>query len=924
MARKLTVAVLCLIACLVGAEVAQAGPVFDDYLNYAVVEQRCPASNTGTEGMALRSDGRAPVTQLTREGSLGQTIRMGPKANQLWKIYTGISREGDWQDGETVTFTLWDSVAKVKKLYSRTLDYRQKWHKWDVPFDVHIPTKPNTEYYFEITLSGTGGDGKLAVVSVNGNDYKFGQAYIGGKAQPDTDLYFNILTKPKNDRKDNLKRFLEQFDYSRPELLAAKKSMDKGDLDGACTKVLRSFEADLRAAKWLKLPKPDTKVNTLAMDYVCDQNKLYHEAEKKDEWVEMSDQTTWREAWFETSNFIRQNDLFAELGWDYYLTKNEKYAKKMSGLMLDYAQDNASPFDGGMQSIKFNTMGVGWRLGDAWDGMYRALGSKGFIDDVRLVWIDYNYRMSLHAMKGESGGNQANAVADSLMQFGARFPIYKNAKECFQLGFDKLCKNTLKIFREDGGCVEPAMNYHGFSLATLTSGLDTAKEFGLATPDEVNKKLEKALAYTAYMLKPDRLIPTYGDSDTEEFRPGQNTYDGWYNEKSEAMRCYRMFGREDCLFIASAGKQGKRPEAVSVSFPQTGSYVMRSDWGGEGGKDFDQARYLFLRGGKMGSHGHWDLNEVTLYAYGRPLLLDPGRTNYGTPLMVELSQAQSHNVLLVDGLTMQKCNPTLNSWHTTPVMDFVDNSYDHLYPGVEHRRSVMFVRPDYYVMFDTATASEPRKMGINFWLTPPEVTIDKAAGSVQSNEPAGSNLLLKAMDPSGLEIAERKGTIDLGEIRSDMPVVTYWQGARAKAEFATLMYPLQKDAKAPEIKTTSNGGLHVVETPSGADYLWRAPAIGEMGDGAFGAKARAALVRMDKNRIVTTFALIEGTRLQANTVLAESIQPVSELSVRYLPDVIEVTCPQAEASLEIATLGRTKAVVNGKDMDVSGQKFKPF
>ena len=39
---------------------------------------------------------------------------------------------------------------------------------------------------------------------------------------------------------------------------------------------------------------------------------------------------------------------------------------------------------------------------------------------------------------------------------------------------------------------------------------------------------------------------------------------------------------------------------------------------------------------------------------------------------------------------------------------------------------VVFVRPDYYVMFDRATGKEPHKIGINFWLTPPEVTIDRA------------------------------------------------------------------------------------------------------------------------------------------------------------------------------------------------------
>lgn len=904
---------------------ANAGPVFDDYLNYPVVDQRCPADNERDDGLVLATHGQATAVELKKEQPIGQTIQLGPDADKLWTISVGLSRDSGWDEGEEVTFTLWDSPAKKQKLCSRTLDAKRRWHKWDVPYNVYMPTTPGSTYYFELTHNG-GGDDLISVIAVDRDDYKNGQAYVGGKPQSGKDLYFQILTKPRRPREENLRRFLDQFDFSRPELAAAKSAYDSGGLDQACTEILRMFEAHLRKADWISYPKPDTKVDTTSMDYVCDENKLYNDTDQKDEWIEMGPQTNWHEAWMGTSSYVRQNDLFAELGWDYYKTKNDKYARKLNDMMLDYMGDNTAPYDGGMWGAKWNTMGVGWRLGDAWDGIARALDSPALTDDVKLAWLDYNCRMARQVELGKSGGNQANSVADSMMLFAQRFPFFARSKVWFEKGFDLMVNNSLDLFRDDGGCKEPAMNYHGFSLATMMSGIETAKGFEMTIPSELNAKLEKALAYTAYMLMPNGQIPSYGDTDIAEFRPNVKLWDGWRG--GEAMEAYDLFGREDCLYIATAGKQGKRPELASTAFPLTGHYIMRSDWGGANGSGFEDARWLLLRGGKFGSHGHWDLNEVTLYAYGRPLLIDPGRSDYGTPLMFELTDPQSHNVLLVDRQKMQRRDPVCSAWHTTPVMDFVCNSYTDLYPGVSHRRAIVFVRPGYYVMFDAATGSEPHKMGINFWLTPPEVTIDAERGSVHSNEPNGSNVLLQLADTKGVEMAERKGTVDYDrKTHSDMPVVTFWQDGASQVHWTTVMYPYPKGVSAPDISVSeSRFGSCLVQTPESVDAVFCANDEGTAISGPKGAiTGRAGVIRFDNQGSVKSFSVIEGSSVTTTgRTLAKADSNVDELSVVYGPNAVEVTCPTPDRSLQIASLGRKKAVVNGETVSVSGDMFRAF
>jgi len=918
---------VCIIIALTQA--ARAGKVFDDYLNRPVIDQQCPAG-TETEGLGLVVDKKATLVPLTKESPIGQTFRVGSWAHKLWRVSTGVCFWPDhWSEGEEVTFTLYDSPAKRNKLYSQTVTFEHKWRKWDMCFDVHLPIKPNTEYYFEFTHNG-GGDNSVGIVAISNDSYPRGQAYVGGQPQPDKDLYFVVICKPVKDRVANLKGFLDQFDYSRPELAAAKKAYDNGKLDEACTKVLRAFEAHLRKDGKFWLPDPKNKAAIVKKaDQIVDENRQYRDPEKRDCYKRTDNQRTWREVWPGDNNTDRQNDLFTDLGHAYYLTKNEKYAHKLAGLMMDFMQDNASPFDGGMSGgSRWVAMGIAWRLGDAWDGMFCALDSKGLNDDVRLAWIDYQCRMAHFAMTEPSGGNHANAVGDALMTFAARFPLYRDSKKWFDFGYEKLCSNTLKQFWADGGCREPAMNYHGFSLATLLSGLETARKFGLKTPEEVMNRLEKALAYTAYMLKPDGQVPSYGDTDIEEFRPNIKKWQGW--REGEAMKAYTMFGREDCLYIATAGKKGKRPEQCSYNFPITRHYILRSDWGGENGEGFEDARYLFLRGGNNGSHGHWDLNQITLYAYGRPLIIDPGRTDYGTPLMVELSKATSHNVLLCDDrLDQNNDKIELREWHTTPAMDLVDNHYAQIYPGVSHGRAIVFVRPDYFVVFDRAQGKEPHNLGINFWLTPPEVTIDKASGSVRTNEPNGSNLLLKLVDASNITITDRKGTIDKdGKKEACIPVVTFWAPRGTEANFATILYPYPKGAGSPDITVKNfkptNGHLVAITTPNSVDYVYYAEQPGSAKGRDAEYDGLAGLIRTADGS-PTSFALVKGTSVSfSGKYLAKADNVLGELSVRYLPDKVEVMCSKSEPSLVLASMGRQKAVVNGVEKTISGDTFKAF
>ncbi len=901
--------------------------MLDDLLNYPVVDQRCPEETIKEEAMGLIKQGKAAFITLSKENPLGQTFRVGKNANVLWRICLGICHWPDsWQQGEEVTLTLYDSPEKREKLYSRTIDFEHKWFKWDVVFDVHLPTSPNADYYFELTHNG-GADNSINVAYIDQDAYPHGTAYVGNQPRTNIDLYFVVISKPKGDREKNLDRFLDRFDMTRPELHQARQAITRGDREGACAAILDWFNGYMKSADWVWRLDSNKNFDTTRIDQVCDLGRLYRDDPKhSEEWIPMGTETTWREVWPESSEYVRMNDLFASLGHAYAATRDEKYARKLDELMADYMQDNASPFEGGMRGGRWVAMFQAWRLGDAWDGVANAIESTALTGDVRLAWLDYWARMADFAMREPSGGNHANAVAEALMKFASRFPVFKDSKKWFEFGWQKLVNNSLSLFYDDGGCVEPAMNYHGFSLANLIAGIDTAKGFGIEPPAELTAKVEKALSYTAYMLKPDGQIPSYGDTDCEDFRPNARKWEGW--RKGEAMMGARLFNRGDLLYIATAGREGTRPLHNSYCFPQTGHYVLRSDWGGERGEGFEDSRYLFLRAGRFGSHGHDDLNSITLYAYGRPLIIDPGRTTYGTPLMFELSKNISHNVLLVDNLDMNHPHPSLGAWHTTSLADFVENTYSDLYPGVDHTRAVVFVRPDYYVLFDRARSENPHCYGLNFWLTPPQVTVNDKELWVHTNEPNGSNILLRAISKENTHISTRDGTVDLaGSKRNDVPVVTFRRYGIATTSFATLLYPFPNQVWPQKVQTqefsVKDGIGCIVSTPEKTNiivYCWNTGSA-KLPRDAFEFQGKACVVDVQHK----SFAAIRCTslRLQGEQ-LVRSARPVEELCVEYTPQAVLVQYSTHEPTLEINARGRKTAFINGRQIQITGDFFRTY
>jgi hypothetical protein len=255
----------------------------------------------------------------------------------------------------------------------------------------------------------------------------------------------------------------------------------------------------------------------------------------------------------------------------------------------------------------------------------------------------------------------------------------------------------------DGLEIELALGYNNWVVDNFADVFELARLNGRTQefPADYVAQLERMFAYLAYAAMPNGITPGLNDS-------------GNASPAALLRKAMKHFpGREDFLWVATGGKEGKRPPQTSIAFPYSGHYVMRSGWEPD-------ARYLLLDAGPFGSgHQHEDKLHLVAYAYGRQLLLDAGNYMYDRSRWRRyVLSTRGHNTVRVDGQDQNRrrlretyvlpppFHPLENTWISNDRFDYAVGRYDNGYGPkgevrVTHTRAVAFIKPDYWVVVDT-------------------------------------------------------------------------------------------------------------------------------------------------------------------------------------------------------------------------------
>jgi len=332
---------------------------------------------------------------------------------------------------------------------------------------------------------------------------------------------------------------------------------------------------------------------------------------------------------------------------------------------------------------------------------------------------------------------------------------------------------------EDGGWGE-SLSYYSYAWFNGIRLIDALKNVSSGEVDFFRHPfMSKTSAYPLYLTMPDDSsfvnfsnlsgnISTTRNIMRKLAAEFQNPYAQWHANKSDSSSPFEFIWYDPGLKAEAPVELPRAKLFKTIHWA-----VMRTGW-----TDTDDILFAMKGGHNDWDHHHLDHNTFILNAYGERLIIDHGYAWPTPPDRIPYANdTKAHNTLLVNGKG-QLDGATgyaggRGAWqHFTPLSDFAHSEcYDGLTGSAkraytrnqlqEYIRQVVFVRPDYFVIFDTVEADDP---SIFEWLfhTFGDISVD--GDSVIITQPNAS-LAIKILSPESFAYDMAEHSMDVSRNR---------------------------------------------------------------------------------------------------------------------------------------------------------------
>ena len=499
-----------------------------------------------------------------------------------------------------------------------------------------------------------------------------------------------------------------------------------------------------------------------------------------------------------------------------------------------------------------------------------------------------------------------------------------------------------RTYYPDGGYGEP-MGYEDMATRDLVEALYVLeRNFGIDYTTTTN--IKELYLYPLHGAYSDGTMPDYGDTHIG----------GRWNWSSNPFLwlTYRMKNPWTAYFIEPALQRGRsdlfdylwyttgletknREELIpSHHFPIKDTMFLRSGWSDEGS-------IMVFKSGPNSNHYHIDQGSVILMTNGELLLSEAGLESirgfhayYSNPYYQYYdTQAMGHNVMIVDGnpesqmpgdyrngiAALSNYPGILHSFAGWNV-DEVEGDLACVYKGklTNYTRSLLFVKPDVYVLFDRVRSPEEHFFS---WLFHAEDIDDKS--TITQEENRVSIVRPKArldMDILSPEIASSRIR---AAIHHEHFIQLTSEDGLTGAEFLAVMVPkaLTSGSESPArftstpIKTSGWTGAKIQKDNSTILACFRTDVTGSSSVEGYSTDAERFAVVTNSQGIVTT-VFIRGSALSNDAVTVNSSIPVSASVVYSSGETqIEADCPE-QAELSVTVPQRPSSVT------IEGKPFK--
>ena len=428
----------------------------------------------------------------------------------------------------------------------------------------------------------------------------------------------------------------------------------------------------------------------------------------------------------------------------YWHTGDENYARQYAAQLLDWIVDNPHDAD---HKYAWRSIEAGIR-GHSWiDHFQHFLDSHSFTPQVLTAFMlsaadhaDYLYKV-LAAVQRSSNWRlmEAEGLAFIAMTFGE----FKDADQWLKRAIDRLNAEIKLQVRPDGMHFEQCFSYHTGCIKwfSRTAQLARLNGRGHTFGSDYHSTLERMCEALMKLALPDGKSTQFGDDHHR------------VNTRATLRRWADLFDRDDFRYLATAGQQGRPPDALAYTLSDSGFYSLRSSWRHD-------AICLVL---KCGPDGGWhcqpDNGTFELYAGRRRLMPDSGTYIYSGDRhgRAWFRQTQVHQTLTLQG-SNSAYHPRLRLFKPGARLDalVVENQS---YRDLLHRRAVMFVDKKFFVLVDDAIGPAGGPVYLHFQLAPGSMVLDDSALTARTDLPDGYNVLVKAMPQPGLSLVAQQGQV---------------------------------------------------------------------------------------------------------------------------------------------------------------------
>jgi hypothetical protein len=440
---------------------------------------------------------------------------------------------------------------------------------------------------------------------------------------------------------------------------------------------------------------------------------------------------------------INRHQHFFILGRAFQATGREVYAECFAAHLASWMDANP-PKDGvnwaSSLEVAYRAIAWLWAL-----ELFRE--SRVLTGDVVKRMLKYLYIHGRHLEQYLSTYFSPNThltgEALGLLYLGLLLPEFRRAKQWRRLGWQILERELPRQVHEDGVYFEQASYYHRYTVDIYLHALLLADRNGLAVPRAMRERLVLAAGYLADLTRADGSMPIVGDDDggslvVLEDRPFADVRSTLATASVvldiPELAAVAGAATEEVLWLlgpvglkeVDANLGASPPAHTSILFATGGYAVLRDSWTAD-------AKHALVDCGPLGAlncgHAHSDALSIELEAGGCPFFVDPGTYTYTESAADRdhFRHSAAHNTVTVDGQSSSvaagpfswasRADATAESWWTGGVVDRLVASHPgfHRLPDpVLHRRSVYFVRGEYWVVVDTILASGAHESTAHF------------------------------------------------------------------------------------------------------------------------------------------------------------------------------------------------------------------